>query len=125
MAKFLSAQKTAAALIAKFGGKVSLVRRVEGTFDPVTQQATGGGPQTFNFIAVITPPSQQARYTVGTLEGRNAVECYFSLKGQPIQPQPGDVVSVSGVDHRIFWAQTYDPAMDGPIFTLAYAERGA
>jgi hypothetical protein len=124
MARFLSMQQTAAALIAKNGSLVTLTRQGAGTFNPVTQADTAT-TETLQFLAVIIPPSQQARYTVGTLEGRDAVECYFALKGKTTTPQIGDVITVGSSKYRIFWTQTYDPALDGPIFTLAYAERSS
>ncbi|CAB4122340.1 hypothetical protein UFOVP32_9 [uncultured Caudovirales phage] len=124
MGKFLSAQQTAAAIIAKSGSRVTLKRTGSSGFDPVTQQETSV-IQTFEFLVAVAPPSQQAQYTVGTLEGRNALEMYFALKGQTTNPQPGDVVVIKGEDYKVFWAQTYDPALDGPILTLAYAERGS
>jgi hypothetical protein len=68
-------------------------------------------------------PSQQARHAVGNLEGRNVMEIYFALLGQPTQPQPGDTVVLGGATYKIFHTQTYDPALDGPIMTVAYAER--
>lgn len=123
MGKFLSAQQTAAALIAKFGSAITLTRRVAGSFDPVTQAEIGERVERHSFIAVVVPPSQQARFTVGTLEGRDALEFYFSLKGKTIRPEPGDEVLVGGIPYRLFWSKTYDPALDGAIFTLAYGER--
>lgn len=125
MAKFLSMQQTAAALIAKNGSAVTLRRTVPGTFNPVTQTDTGEQVQDHTFLAVIMPPSRQAQFTVGTLEGRDAVEIYFSLKGKTIRPAPGDVIIVGSSTYKLFWAQTYDPANDGPVFTQAYAERGS
>lgn len=121
MAKFLSAQATAAALIAKNGSKVQLRRRVVNGFDPVTQFESVTDT-TYDFFAVVIPPSQANRYKVN-LEGKNAVEVYFSLKGQAIRPEPGDILVAGGEEWRLFWSQTYDPALDGAIFTLAFAER--
>lgn len=123
MAKFLSAQQTAAALISKFGSAVTLRRTLPGAFDPVTQSEIGETIASEQFTAVAVPPSQQAKYTVGTLEGRDALEVYFALKGRSMRPQPGDDVIMGGTTYRVFWAQTYDPALDGAIFTLGYVER--
>lgn len=125
MSKYLSAQAAAARMIKKAGTRTTLTRVVEGTFDPVTQSETGGGPVGYPFTVAVFPPSQQARFRVGSLEGRNAVELYFSLEGQTIRPQPGDEIDIGGVPHVLFWSQTYDPALDGAIFTIAYAEAGA
>lgn len=120
MAKFLNAQATAAALIAKNGSAVTLKRLVAGGFDPVTQSDVGERVDSYTFLAVVMPPGQQAKYTARTLERSVSHEVYFALKGRPIRPEPGDIVTISGVDHKLFWAQTYEPALDGPIFTLAY-----
>lgn len=123
MGKFLTLQQTAAALIAKAGSAVVLRRPKDATFNPITQAETGGGEDLFTFVAVFMPPSQQARFTAKSLEQSVSLEGYFALKGQTIAPMPGDIVNVGGVDYKLFWAQTYDPAQDGPIFTLAYLER--
>lgn len=120
MAKFLNAQATAAALIAKNGSAVTLKRRVPGGFDPVTQADVGELVATHTFLAVALPPGQQAKYQARTLEVSVAFEVYFALKGKSVRPQPGDIVTLNGQDHKVFWATTYDPALDGPIFTLAY-----
>jgi hypothetical protein len=119
MAKFLNAQATAAALISKNGSKVTVKRRTGTGFDPVTQAETES-LQTEDFIAVAMPPGQQARFQAQTLQRTVAFEVYFSLKGRTLRPEPGDVVRMNGKDYKLFWATTYDPALDGPIFTLAY-----
>ncbi|CAB5220394.1 hypothetical protein UFOVP233_65 [uncultured Caudovirales phage] len=123
MGKFLSLQQTAAALIAKAGSAVVLRRPKGATFDPITQQETGGGEDLYTFVAVFLPPSQQAKFAAQSLEQGVSLEGYFAMKGQTITPFPGDIVNVGGVDYKLFWAQTYDPAQDGPIFTHAYLER--
>jgi hypothetical protein len=122
MGKFLSNQQTAAALIAKFGGTVTLKRKVPGTFDPVTQVETGGTVQSITFLAVLLAPSRQTTYHAGTLEIQVAQEAYFALKGQTTQPSVGDVVTAGGTDYKVAWAETLDPASDGPIYTKAYLE---
>lgn len=124
MGTYLSFQQAAAIMISKAGGDVTVTRFDRGAYDPVTQTgAPSATPHAFR--AVILPPGQASRYRVGSLEGRNAVECYFALQGQAITPDKGDVVTVNGQDLTIFWSQTYDPAADGAIFTLAYAERAS
>lgn len=123
MGKFLSLQQTAAALIAKAGAAVTLRRPIEGSFDPITQIRVGGGEEPHTFVAVFMPPSAQAKYHAKTLELSVSLEGYFALKGQTITPMPGDIVSVGGVDYKLVHCQTYDPANDGPIFTIAYLER--
>lgn len=122
MGKFLSIQQTAAALIAKAGSAVTLKRSVPGSFDPVTQIETGATVQSITFVAAVFPPSRQTQYHAGTLEIQVAHEAYFALKGQTTQPTVGDVVTVGGSDYKVAWAETMDPAQDGPIYTKAYLE---
>jgi len=122
MAKFLSFQQTAAALIAKAGSKVTLTRTSVLGFDPITD-ADLTQVQSEDFIAVAMPPSQQAKYQAQTLERNISYEVYFSLKGRTMRPEPGDLLRLNGDEHKVFWATTYDPALDGPIFTLAYVSQ--
>lgn len=123
MGKYLGPQATAAALIAKKGTTVTLTRRTATAFDPVTQAETGGAAATETFLAVLMPPSDEARFKVGSLEMRRAMEVYLDAKGRTMRPQPGDTITTpTGTIYTIFWSQTYAPADDGAIFTLAYAE---
>lgn len=122
MAKFLSLQQTAAALIAKAGSTITLKRFTPGTLDPVTQTRTGAVTTPHTFVAAVLPAGQHANYIAGTMEKRAALEAYVSLKGKTIVPEPGDVLTVGGKDYKVFWVQTYDPAQDGPIFSKAYLE---
>ena len=122
MGKFLSNQQTAAALIAKFGGSVTLKRAVPGAFNPVTQAETGATVQSITFVAVLLAPSRQTTYHAGTLEIQVAQEAYFSLKGQATTPTVGDTVTAGGTDYKVAWVETLDPASDGPIYTKAYLE---
>lgn len=121
-ATYAGPQNTVALLIGQKGALATLTRKVPGTFDPVTQVDTGATTTTETFNVVALPPGPDARFRVGSLENRNALEFYFSLKGRTLIPQPGDVVRWDGRDYALFWSQTYDPAGDGPIMTLAYGE---
>lgn len=121
MGKFLSFQETALVLISQFGGPV-LVRREDGSlFDPIAQTDAGGGT-TEEFMAVVMPPGKQAEYKAQSLEFACAAEAYFALKGKSFTPGPGDTFVWNGRTYTIRHSQTYDPAADGPIMTVAYAE---
>ena len=121
MGKFLDFQETAAALIGEFGSTVTFTRDTESAFDPVTGVATKT-PLTVTYTAVVMPAGTNASFKVGSLEGRVVVEIYVALLGKPYPPKPGDVAQIGAVPHKVIWAQTYEPALDGPIFTLCYAE---
>lgn len=126
MSKFLTSAETALDLIRTSGTEVVVKRKVPGTVDPVTDTETGGSETSVTYHAVAFPPSQQARFKVGSLEGRDVMEIYFALHGKATRPEPGDIVRLGPTaadDYTIFHAQTYDPALDGPIMTVAYAER--
>lgn len=124
MGKYLSFQKTATRMITRKGGTVTLTRDVPGTYDPIQDQEVGGGPQSYVFKAVALPPTQQNRFGIGSLEGRDVLEFYFALEGQAIQPKAGDRVTTAPEQiYTLFYAQTFDPALDGAIMTIAYGER--
>lgn len=120
MGKFLSFQETALALITQFGGPVTVERSASALFDPVTQQEMTNG-ETEEFMAVILPPSTQAQYKAQTLEFQVTAEVYFALKDKSFVPGPGDTFSANGHPYTIQHAQTFDPAGDGPMMTVAYA----
>lgn len=123
MVDFLNFQDTAAVLISENGGPVAVTKPGASNLDPVTDTATDA-PVSLTFQAVAFPPSQQARFKVGNLEGRNVMEVYFSLKGQASRPAPGDKVALADGDYTIFYAQTFEgPGGTAPIMTVAYAER--
>lgn len=121
MGKFLSFQETALSLITQFGGPVTVERAESALFDPITQQEMSNG-ETDEFMAVVLPPSQQAQYKAHSLEFRISQEVYFALKDKAFVPGPGDTFRWNGRVYTIRHAQTYDPAGDGPIMTVAYAE---
>jgi hypothetical protein len=118
--KYLSAQQTASALIAKKGGSVTLKRARAGSFDPITQSRLDDGTDSWTFTAIIFPASSQSRYKAGTLQVELSDEGYFALDNGDVRPQPGDVLTAGGIDYKVTWSQTYDPAGDGPIFTHAF-----
>lgn len=120
MGKFLSMQQTAAALIAKNGSAVTVRRAVAGSFDPVSQSEVGGTTQVMQFVAAVFPPSAQTKRDAGSMEIKVSLEAYFALKGQTTHPTVGDIVIVGGSSYTVAWAETLDPAQDGPIYTKAY-----
>lgn len=120
MGKFLTYQETALALITQFGGPVSVERAASAFFDPVTQTELSNG-ETDDFMAVVLPPSNEAHYKAKTLEFACTAEAYFALVGRKFVPGPGDVFHWNGRSYTIQHSQTFDPAGDGPIMTVAYA----
>jgi hypothetical protein len=123
MAKYDGAISTALALIQRKGTSVTVTRHTDGGFDPVTQAETAPSDQSETFQCVGLPPGRAAEYRVGSLAGKNAIELYFAQKDRTMRPSPGDRISFQGATWTIFWSQTYDPAGDGAILTIAYAER--
>lgn len=122
MATYQSFIDLADKMIRAKGASATLTRPGDTGFDPVTQTATPD-PDAATVRAVGFPPSRQAEHHIGSLVGRTVMEFYIALKSQTIVPSPGDLLRWAGVEYRVIWSQTYDPAGDGAIFTLAYGER--
>lgn len=120
MGKFLSFQDTALALITQMGGTISVTRSQSALFDPVTQTELASG-SVEEFKAVVLPPGREAQYKARTLEFTVNAEVYFALKDRSFAPGPGDCFMWNGRSYAIQYSQTYDPAGDGPILTVAYA----
>lgn len=121
MGKYDAAAATALGLISSKGTPLTLYRRSASSFDPVTQQETET-EDAYIFQAVCMPPGKSAEYEVGSLVGKKAVRIIFALKGAAFEPQPGDAVTYKGKRWTIFWVKTTDPAGDGAVMTVAYAE---
>jgi hypothetical protein len=121
MAKYDAQATSASKLIAKKGVAVTLSRAGSSYFDPVTQ-ADVATTQTFLLTGVFLPAGKSAEFKVGSLEGRNVVECYFA-KSASATPAPGDTFSFQGHRWEILNTTTYDPAGDGSVMTQAYAQR--
>lgn len=121
MGRFLSFQDTALSLISQFGGPVTVERADGSLFDPVAQTDAGGGTSEV-FQAVVMPPSKQAEYKAQSLEFAISAEVYFAMKGKSFAPRPGDSFTWNNRTYLIRYSQTYDPAADGPIMCVAYAE---
>jgi hypothetical protein len=111
----------ALSIIRANGGKGVLVRRVDGTFNPVTQLEANGDETRVEFDAVVFPPGKTAEKRIGSLIGKNIVEIYFAQKDKPV-PVPTDRFEWAGKVYTIIWTETYDPAGDGPILTVAHGE---
>lgn len=122
MAKYQGAIDLAASLLTSKGADITITRRVSGGFDPVTQTESITTTDHV-FKGVVLPPSKSAEFEVGSLVGKRAIQLNLAQKGQSIRPEPGDTVAWQGFAWTIFWATTYDPAGDGAILTIAYAER--
>lgn len=122
MGKYAGAASTALGLLSSKGANITLKRVTRGAFDPVTQ-TEARTEATYTFRGIVMPPSKSADFDVGTLQNRNAVQLTLAQKNMPIEPKPGDTVVWKGYNWTIFWATTYDPAGDGAIYTVAYAER--
>ena len=120
MGKFLTFQETALALISQAGGTVKVRRSQSALYDPVTQTSLESGAVE-DFVAVVLPPGREAMYKARTLEFTVSAEVYFALKGKSFVPGPGDTFDWNGRSYVVQHAQTYDPAGDGPIMTVAYA----
>lgn len=121
MATYAGQINSVHAIISAKGREVTLRRSTVTLTDPVTQAQTAT-VQTWPFKAVALPPGKSAEFRIGSLQGRRLLEFHFAQKAQQTTPQPGDVVLWGGQEWVIFWSTTYDPAGDGAIYTLAYAE---
>lgn len=121
MAIYASLIESALRLISAKGSDLPLQRITESAFDPVTQVRTTA-TASYVFRAVGLPPGKSAEFRIGSLERRSVIEFHIAQKSQTVRPEPGDVVTWAGASWTIFWSATYDPAADGAIYTLAYAE---
>lgn len=122
MGTYASAAKTANALLGRKGATVVFTRTTAGTFDPVTETATGGVSKTFSMKGVGLPPGRSAENRVGSLERRNIIELHLAPMEGTV-PDPGDKVRWAGNDWTVIWAAETNPAGDGAPYALVYAER--
>lgn len=122
MVKFQGFINLADRLIRAKGAAVTLTRSAQSGDDPVAQTATVADTA-YTFRGVGFPAGNGAEKRIGSLVGRNVMEFYLAQKDQTIEPAPGDALAFGSNTWRIVWSKTYDPAADGSIFTLAYAER--
>lgn len=122
MAKYSAAAGLAASLLGKKGAPVVFTRTSGGTYDPVTQTATGVSTTSFTMKGMGIAPGKSAEYRIGSLASRNLIELHLApLLG--ITPTPGDKVRWGGADWTVIWASALDPAGDGAPYCLVYAER--
>lgn len=122
MGKYDGLSRTALNLIKAKGAATTLTRRTAAGFDPVTQIETTPSETTATFQAVGLPPARDAEKLIGSLEGRKLQLFYLAMFGQTLTPSEGDELAWGGVPYTLIWKQTYNPAADGAILTVAYGE---
>lgn len=114
--------RNALGLITRKGANAVFSREDRSNIDPVTQ--TGAEtPVTATLKAVEIPPGKSAEFRVGSLVGRKVIQLYVARYGTTFAPAEGDTVTWGGVAHKVINVTHYDPAADGAILTVAYAER--
>lgn len=119
MGKYLKAQDTALRLIKKAGVLVTIDRKSSENFDPITQTELSDIASK-EFYAVKLAPSREGYFKAQTLEFQFDAEVYIALKDAAFAPKPGDIVNFPNGSYTISHSQTYDPADDGAILTVAY-----
>lgn len=124
MAKYNAQIAMAAALITKKGKSITILRPGRTLTDPVTQAATLADPTAYVANAVGLPPGRSAEFKIGSLANRRVIQFYIALRGLAITPQPGDEIAWGGNTYKVIWVETYDPADDGAIISIAYGELG-
>lgn len=123
MGKFDAMAASALRIIKRKGDEVAFSRRVDGAFDPVTQARTST-VLTGTFWCVEIPPGKSAELKIGSLVGRNVLQLYMARWGVTFEPAVGDTFRWKGFDYALIPPLThYDPAGDGAVLTVAYAER--
>jgi hypothetical protein len=122
MGKYEALAATALALIARKGALVTFTRKNTGPVNPITDVESPAATITGTFQVVGLPPGRSAESRVGSLIGRKLMEFHIARKGALMEPSPGDTVEWGSTTWTLFWTQTYDPAADGAIYTLAYGE---
>lgn len=122
MSTYAASAATALNLIRRKGTNVTFTRKVQGTFDPVTQAETGGRDTTLTMPGVGLAPTKSAEFRIGSLDRRSIIELHLApnLGATPI---PGDKVRWAGADWTVIWVNALDPASDGSPYCHAYAER--
>ncbi len=117
MGKYAAIAASAAALIARKGGPVTVRRVAEGTFDPITQTTLGGAVRTASLRAVVVAGGRGEDYEPGTLLRAASIRLFFALRGADLEPQPGDQITWRGAKYTITRASTVDPAGDGAVIS--------
>ncbi len=122
MAKFDALARTALGLVTRKGGDAVFSRSSRAGIDPVTQdgtETTSGA----TLKAVEIPPGKSAEFVIGSLVGRNIIQLYVGRYGQAFAPEPGDLVNWGANTFKVIHATHYDPAADGAVLSVIYAER--
>jgi hypothetical protein len=88
-------QATADRLIRKFGQETTITR-----YTP-PDAIEGGDPVPVPYTATVVPMKYDQREIDGTVIQSGDVQIYISSIGLAIEPQPGDLVKVSGKTFRI------------------------
>ena len=88
-------QSTAGRLIARFGQSGTLTRSTK------PDAVLGGEPVGTPYPVTLVPMTYEAREIDGTLIKAGDVKLYLSAVGLPIDPKPGDQVTVNGKTFRI------------------------
>lgn len=122
MGKYAGLAQTALSMITAKGAAATLKRRTEASFDPITQIATTPAETTATARVVGLPPARDAEKLLGSLENRKLLLFYIAMQGLAFAPAIGDELIWGGATYALVWKQTYDPAADGPILTVAYGE---
>ena len=126
MGKYDAQAESALDLIREKGGTATIERKAsDGTFDPVTQVTTGASAAaTAEVQAVRLPAGKSAEFRVGSLVNRNVEQVWVALYGVSLAPKNGDTITYAdGSRWNVLWTTVYDPAGDGPIVAMLYAEK--
>jgi hypothetical protein len=115
------ARKVALRLIGTKGVTVTLTRE-RGAINEITGQR-GSGTLTASYKAVRLPPGQSAAKDLGKLVNHRMGEFHMARLSGAIEPEPGDKLTMSGVDWTVIWSAVYDPDDTGLVYTKVYGER--
>lgn len=117
-----AATSSAKALLGRKGTGVNLLRKGQGTFDPITQTRAVAADITARFNCVGLPPGKSAETQIGTLVGRHLMQFYMARTYGTIDPQPGDQLFWRGRTYVLVWTANYDPDNSGTVFSVAFGE---
>ena len=122
MAQYDALARTALGLISRKGSDATFSRQSRSNVDPVTQEGSAAVARA-KLKAVELPPGKSAEFVIGSLIGRNIIQLYVARYGSSFSPDKGDEVTWGGRDHKVIHATHYDPAADGAVLSVLYAER--
>lgn len=104
---YKSLQVLAGTQLKAFGQSVTLRRRDEGVYDPLTAKTLGPSVTDFAVSAVINPYSDKR--IDGTLIKAGDLQAYIPAKGLTITPQAMDRLVVDGVEYTVVRADQTNP----------------